>query len=1184
MGASISAVMSSALPTLLDVALKGAVLLALAGLATAALWRASAAMRHLVWSLTMAGLLALPVLSAFLPQWRVLPQWSHVAQPPSAVAVPQPPPTVTDAVLKPLVGQTQNHGESPVIPSLPVSAQPRAAVPHQTTRPWSDWLLPFWILGAALMLLPVIVGRLALWRLSRSARPVGSGSWSALLQTLTQQMRLRRSVILLETDLPVMPMAWGIRRARVLVPAESENWTPERRRAVLLHEIAHVRRRDCLTQLLTNLACAMHWFNPLAWVARRWMVAERERACDDLVLAAGFEPTDYAQHLLQIASTLRGGLLTSGAAIAMARPSKLEGRLLAVLDRKRSRRGLTRPLVLAGLVLTLGIAVPLACLRPQALPDTGGPISFSKADISQTVNVSVKKVHQAAINALKELDLKIDDNEFDLPEGFFQTFGNKSDAAFYAHLKAHYADGLRVWVDLRAEHGPENTYIVVGVGVESRADLAKQILEQILKNAMAEPQGKMRASSEPTPTASPATPGQTLASMTRIAVLDDADPIYEGKKNYEDTLTMYNAQGQQVWQYVGINTCETVGGNHEVLSTADRNIWIVELVGSRLLRFNESGELVWQKDNAHPCALAADPKTSNIWMLTGSDTIYGDKLLVLDPSGSKTLAEWKFGAFDIAYSRHDDCFWLVGKKVLKVSRDGNILYQSPGEFAWLAVSVGVNDKDGSVFVVERRHTQVAGSQDKLHILAPDGSERRAVNIEGGLPFAVAVDSMRGCAWLATNDRVLKVDVDGRIRLTAPVSSFSICIEPDTGYVWAAGRKGVYRLDQNGRVVWSKRSTRESQKWLCAIPPGINDSAAVPAVAAPASASPVPAKPVPDAESPFNRETIIGELPQKFGRSNLDQEFMRRLDDCHDDSIKALVAFYDAYALKPEEYLKLIPPPYLPGRKVFYEIGVPAVQVKAIPAGPETWVFSWSNGAISQQTMCFGKVTLESALRYSIGLRGRQYLVGDAVLLDKAFSGDFVFRKEASQEQRVLALQKTFQDAKRPLRVAFKDVETEVIVAQGTFVSKPLPEYENGTTVVFYGTAPREDSRSGGGGSGTFAESLDWLGDFLGQPVIAGNVVNAPHSVNFLDGPRFTGPDGSRLRKLPSEEADLVLRHVSEQTGLDFHRERRLVRMLIVEQELAPYKNPSMRTEEEAVPDIRPITTGSPAARPEAAAP
>jgi hypothetical protein len=75
MDTTISSLISSAIPTLADMALKGALLLALAGLATAALWRASAALRHLVWSLAMAGLLALPVMSALLPQWRVLPRW-----------------------------------------------------------------------------------------------------------------------------------------------------------------------------------------------------------------------------------------------------------------------------------------------------------------------------------------------------------------------------------------------------------------------------------------------------------------------------------------------------------------------------------------------------------------------------------------------------------------------------------------------------------------------------------------------------------------------------------------------------------------------------------------------------------------------------------------------------------------------------------------------------------------------------------------------------------------------------------------------------------------------------------------------------------------------------------------------------------------------------------------------------
>ena len=90
-----------------------------------------------------------------------------------------------------------------------------------------------------------------------------------------------------------MPMTWGClpavgplpgAGARVLLPAEAEEWPEDRRRAVLLHELAHVKRRDCLSQLIAQLACAVHWFNPLIWLAGHRMLVERERACDDLAL------------------------------------------------------------------------------------------------------------------------------------------------------------------------------------------------------------------------------------------------------------------------------------------------------------------------------------------------------------------------------------------------------------------------------------------------------------------------------------------------------------------------------------------------------------------------------------------------------------------------------------------------------------------------------------------------------------------------------------------------------------------------------------------------------------------------------------------------------------------------------------------------------------------------------------
>lgn len=111
---------------------------------------------------------------------------------------------------------------------------------------------------------------------------------------------------------------------------------------VLLHELAHAKRWDCLTKLVAHVACSVYWFNPLTWLALTRLQSESERACDDLVLNAGSKPSNYAEHILRIASGLQTGAFAAHSSIAMARRSNLEGRLLAILDPRRNRRSLTR--------------------------------------------------------------------------------------------------------------------------------------------------------------------------------------------------------------------------------------------------------------------------------------------------------------------------------------------------------------------------------------------------------------------------------------------------------------------------------------------------------------------------------------------------------------------------------------------------------------------------------------------------------------------------------------------------------------------------------------------------------------------------------------------------------------------------------------------------------------------------
>jgi HEAT repeat protein len=172
-----------------------------------------------------------------------------------------------------------------------------------------------------------------------------------------------------------MPFACGLATPTIVLPAESESWSHERRLAVLLHELAHVRRRDLAAHTLGRLVCAVYWFHPLVWTAARKLRDESERACDDLALACGTRATDYAEHLLDIVTSVRRET-TPMVALAMARRKEFEGRMLAILDpelrhstpSRRQSTALIAALVLISVVV--GAATPAPASARQAATQT----------------------------------------------------------------------------------------------------------------------------------------------------------------------------------------------------------------------------------------------------------------------------------------------------------------------------------------------------------------------------------------------------------------------------------------------------------------------------------------------------------------------------------------------------------------------------------------------------------------------------------------------------------------------------------------------------------------------------------------------------------------------------------------------------------------------------------------------
>ena len=233
-----------------------------------------------------------------------------------------------------------------------------------------------WAIGCLAILARLVIGILAVQWMSRRTERVVDAPWLPLARELAEDVGVSPRISFLRSARATMPMAWGIVSPSVLMPADADDWPSDRLRIVLLHELAHVKRRDCLTHMLAQLTCALYWFNPLAWMAARRARTERERACDDLVLAAGTEGPDYAQELLEIARVMRAGrfpVVLAGATLAMAHRTQLEGRVIAILDPKVPRSAMTRLRTAAATAVAACALVPLAAVQPWAYSEPSTP-------------------------------------------------------------------------------------------------------------------------------------------------------------------------------------------------------------------------------------------------------------------------------------------------------------------------------------------------------------------------------------------------------------------------------------------------------------------------------------------------------------------------------------------------------------------------------------------------------------------------------------------------------------------------------------------------------------------------------------------------------------------------------------------------------------------------------------------
>lgn len=279
-----------------------------------------------------------------------------------------------------------NMDGSAVVDTLPDSAPAEAPA-----TAWLHWLSAVWALGTGLFALRLGVG----WCGAQRLRRLGTRPLTALeplrLDQLAARLGVRRAVQFFETSVAAVPSVVGWFRPVILIPAELiRELTPPQLEAIILHELAHIRRHDYLVNLLQRIVEVVLFYHPAAWWLSRVIEAERERCCDDLVIAARAKPGVYAGALLSIAALAGGG---EGRWAPAATGGDLGDRVRRIFDRagrpaSTQRRTLATLMTIASgaLVVTCVLVLVVAC-SPKAVEQVALESAISETPQSEIIRV-----------------------------------------------------------------------------------------------------------------------------------------------------------------------------------------------------------------------------------------------------------------------------------------------------------------------------------------------------------------------------------------------------------------------------------------------------------------------------------------------------------------------------------------------------------------------------------------------------------------------------------------------------------------------------------------------------------------------------------------------------------------------------------------------------------------------------
>jgi beta-lactamase regulating signal transducer with metallopeptidase domain/outer membrane murein-binding lipoprotein Lpp len=249
----------------------------LAQLAFASKWMRRPALTHFLWLIVLVRLVVPPMYTLRLPSWEAEPTVQPVAQITESIPFSEIDFTVIEATTTPDDLFAQEPADQPLLAPIESS---------MVAFPWSQMILGAWAV-ISIMLLVGMIGRAVGFRRSVGLGVAPDKRLSDLVAALSRRLGLRRSprVILLSDR--ISPCVWaGLWRPTLALPAGwLDGLSRLQQTAVLVHELAHLRRRDHWVRWMETIVVTLYWWHPVVWVARRELREAEELCCDGWVVA-----------------------------------------------------------------------------------------------------------------------------------------------------------------------------------------------------------------------------------------------------------------------------------------------------------------------------------------------------------------------------------------------------------------------------------------------------------------------------------------------------------------------------------------------------------------------------------------------------------------------------------------------------------------------------------------------------------------------------------------------------------------------------------------------------------------------------------------------------------------------------------------------------------------------------------